>query len=141
MNHAVIQNLISKALAEQIRFSEILATLAKQGVESYHVDFLRNEFRFYATSGESLLTGAALVHDGVAAEFSAEKLEPINQKVQSGQAAYPDFVKEGTAAGCAYYIVYLNGKKVRYFGRGGGEHVQHFRGSSQQTLTRMERTS
>jgi uncharacterized protein YbcV (DUF1398 family) len=129
MNHAVIQDLISNALARQIAFSEILASLAKQGVESYHVDFLRNEFRYYATSGESLVTGGALEHGGVAAEFSAEKLERINQRVQAGQAAYPDFVKEGTAAGCAYYIVYLNGKKVRYFGRDGGEHVQHFTGS------------
>jgi len=129
MNHAVIQNLIRKALARQITFTEILASLIKEGVESYHVDFLRNEFRCYATSGESLVSGAALVHDGVAAQFSAEKLERINQKIQAGQAAYPDFVKEGTAAGCAYYIVYLNGKKVRYFGRDGGEYVQAFPGS------------
>jgi uncharacterized protein YbcV (DUF1398 family) len=129
MNHAVIQNLISKALARQITFAEILASLAKEGVESYHVDLLRNEFRYYATSGESLVTGAALVHGGVAAEFSPEKLERINQKIQAGQAAYPDFVKEGTAAGCAYYIVYPNGKKVRYFGRDGGEYIQHFPGS------------
>jgi uncharacterized protein YbcV (DUF1398 family) len=129
MNHAVVLDLISKALARQITFPEILASLAKEGVESYHVDFLRNEFRYYATSGESLATGAALEHGGVAAQFSAERLERINQKVQAGQAAYPDFVKEGTAAGCAYYIVYLSGKKVRYFGRDGGEYVQQFPGS------------
>jgi uncharacterized protein YbcV (DUF1398 family) len=66
MNHAVIQNLISKALATQITFAEILASLAKEEVESYHVDFLRNEFRYYATNGDSLVAGAALVHDGVA---------------------------------------------------------------------------
>jgi uncharacterized protein YbcV (DUF1398 family) len=107
MNQAVIQELIRKALAKEISFGEILATLGKEGV----------------------VTGAALVHDGVAAEFAVEKLERINQKVQAGQAAYPDFVREGTAAGCAYYIVYLNGKKVRYFGRDGGEYIQHFPGS------------
>jgi uncharacterized protein YbcV (DUF1398 family) len=127
MNQAVIQELIHKALAKEISFGEILATLGKEGVESYHVDFLRNEFRYYATNGESV--GAALVHDGVAAEFAVEKLERINQEVQAGQAAYPDFVREGTAAGCAYYIVYLNGKKPRYFGRDGGEYTQHFPGS------------
>jgi uncharacterized protein YbcV (DUF1398 family) len=76
-----------------------------------------------------MVTGAALVHDGVAAEFSAEKIERINQRVQAGQAWYPDFVKEGTGAGCAYYLVFLNGKKVRYFGRDGSEYVQHFPGS------------
>ncbi|MGA9570489.1 MAG: DUF1398 family protein [Candidatus Acidiferrales bacterium] len=129
MNLAIIQELIGKALAKEITFREILATLGKEGVESYHVDFLRNEFRYYATNGESLATSAALLHDRVAADFSAEKIEGINQRVQAGQAAYPDFVREGTAAGCAYYIVYLNGKKVRYFGRDGGEYVQHFPGS------------
>ena len=129
MNPAIIQELIGNALARKITFREILATLGKEGVESYHVDFLRNEFRYYATSGESLVTGAALLHDGVAADFFAEKIEGINQRVQAGQAAYSDFVREGAAAGCAYYIVYLKGKKVRYFGRDGGEYVQHFPGS------------
>jgi len=129
MNQQVIQELVRKALAKETTFREILATLGKEGVESYHVDFLRNEFRYYATSGESYVTSAALAHDGVAAEFSAEKLELINQKVQAGVASYPDFIEEGAAARCAYYIVYLNGKKVRYFGRDGGEYIQHFPGS------------
>ncbi|MFY9803764.1 MAG: DUF1398 family protein [Candidatus Acidiferrales bacterium] len=129
MNNGVIQELIDKALARKITFAEILATLAKEGVESYHVDFLRNEYRYYAKTGESFVTAVALAHDGVAPEFSAGKLESINRKVQAGQAAYPDFVKEGTAAGCACYIVYLGGKKVRYFGRDGDEYVQHFPGS------------
>jgi uncharacterized protein YbcV (DUF1398 family) len=130
MDTIVIPELIANALAKKNTFREILATLAREGVESYHVDFLRNELRYYATNSESFVTKAALAHDGVAAEFSAEAIERINQKVQSGQASYPDFVREGTAAGCAYYIVYLNGKKVRYFGRDGGEHVQHYPGSN-----------
>lgn len=71
----------------------------------------------------------AFEQNGIAPDFSAEKLEGINRRVQSGQAAYADFVREGTAAGCAYYIVYLEGQKVRYLGRDGGEHVQHFPGS------------
>lgn len=129
MNRALIRELIGKALAKSITFREILATLTREGVESYHVDFLRNEYRYYARSGESFVTEVALVHDSVAPEFSAEKLEAINKRVQSGEAGYPDFVKEGTAAGCAYYIVYLNGKRVRYFGRDGDEHVQYFPGS------------
>ena len=130
MNQPLIRELVRKSLSKEITFREILATLGKEGVESYHVDFLRNEFRYYATGDESFVTSAALQHDGVAAEFSAEKIEGINQRVQAGQAAYPDFVKEGAAAGCACYIVYLRGKKVRYFGRDGGEYIQHFPGSS-----------
>lgn len=129
MDTAVLKQLIDGSLARRITFPEILGALLKEGVESYHVDFLRNEYRYYAKSGESFITSVPLAHDGVAQEFSAEQLDAINKRVQSGQAGYPDFVREGTAAGCAYYIVYVGGKKVRYFGRDGGEHVQYFPGS------------
>jgi uncharacterized protein YbcV (DUF1398 family) len=129
MDKITIEGLINRSLAKAITFPEILATLQKEGVESYHVDFLRNEYRYYARNGESFVTNVALVHDGVAREFSADKLENINKRVQAGQAWYPDFVREGAAAGCAYYIVYLYGGKVRYFGRDGDEYIQHFPGS------------
>lgn len=130
MNEAMARELIEKALARKITFPQILATLGENGVESYHVDFVRNEFRCYSNNGESLVTAVPLVHDGVASEFSAEKLDSINKRVQSGEWSFADFVREATVtAGCAYYIVYLNGKKVRYFGRDGDEHVQHFPGS------------
>jgi len=129
MDKTTIGDLIDKTLAKAITFPEILATLQKEGVESYHVDFLRNEYRYYARNGESFVMNVALVHDGVAHEFSADKLERINKRVQAGQAWYPDFVREGAAAGCAYYIVYVYGGKVRYFGRNGDEYIQHFPGS------------
>lgn len=126
MDKEAIRDVLDKALAKAIAFPDVVAALQKQGVESYHVDFLRNEYRHYARNGESFVTDVPLVHDGVAAELSAEKLENINKRVQSGQAWYPDFVREGAAAGCAYYIVYLYGRKVRYFGRDGDEYVQYF---------------
>ncbi|HEY6465215.1 MAG TPA: DUF1398 family protein [Candidatus Acidoferrales bacterium] len=129
MNNSVIQDALEKALERKITFPEIIATLTKEGIESYHVDFLRNEVRYYTKGGESLVVNASFVHRGVAGEFSAEKLEAINRKVQAGEAFYADFVRQGTAAGCACYVVYLNGKLVRYFGRDGGEHIQHFPGA------------
>lgn len=129
MNSTVIQEIIEEALARKMTFPEILATLTKEGVESYHVDFLRNEVRYYTRGGESLVVNASFVHQGLASEFSAEKLDAVNRRVQAGEASYADFVREGTAAGCACYVVYLNGKLVRYFGRDGGEHIQYFPGS------------
>jgi len=129
MDKKTIEGVVNRALAKAITFPGVLATLQKEGVESYHVDFLRNEYRYYARNGESFVTNVTLVHDGVAHEFPADKLESINKQVQAGQAWYPDFVREGTAAGCAYYIVYLCGGKVRYFGRDGDEYVQLFPGS------------
>ncbi len=129
MNKTVIQEVIDKALAGKITFPEVVATLMREDVESYHVDFLRNEFRCYAKNGESFVTSVALVHDGVAGEFSAEALERINKRVQAGQASHADFVREGAVAGCAYYIVYIYGQRVRYLGRDGDEYIQYFPGS------------
>lgn len=50
MNQAVIQELIEATLTRKIPFPEALAALRKEGVQSYHVDFLGNEVRYYATS-------------------------------------------------------------------------------------------
>jgi hypothetical protein len=85
---------------------------------------MRKEYRYYAADGASYVTAVPLMHDGVARTFSKDRLVAINRRVQAGQAWYPDFVKEAAAAGCAYYIVYVNGGKVRYFGRDGDEYVQ-----------------
>ena len=131
MNQNLLTSLINRALARAITFQEILGTLTKEGIESYHVDFLRNEWRFYATSGESFVTAVPFAHDGVAPDFSADALHAINRRVQAGLAGFADFVRESTKdAGCAFYIVYLKGKKVRYFGRDGDEHIQLFPGSN-----------
>jgi len=129
MNQLILKGVVDKALATAIAFPDLLAVMKKEGVESYHVDFLRNEYRFYSQGGGSFVTDVPLRHGEVAREFCPEKLEDINKRVQAGQAGYPDFVAEGAAAGCAYYIVYLDGKKVRYFGRNGDEYIQHFPGS------------
>jgi uncharacterized protein YbcV (DUF1398 family) len=130
MNRPLLTRLIDRSLARDITFAEIVTTLACQAIESYHVDFLRNEYRYYATNGDSFVTTVAMVHDGVAHEFSAEKLEAVNRRVQAKTAWYPDFVAEAAKAGCAYYIVYVRGRKIRYFGRDGDEYIQHFPGAS-----------
>lgn len=129
MNESLLRELPDKALAAKIRFPELLAILKKEQIESYHVDFLRNEYRYYARSGESFATTVPLVHAAIASEFSAEGIEVMNRKVQAGEANYADFVSESAPLGCAYYIVYVYGAKVRYFGRDGGEHVQRLPGS------------
>ncbi len=139
MNKEIIKPLIEKSLAKQITFPEILEILTKENVESYHVDLLRNECRFYSRQGESMITSIAFNHGEVAAEFSVEKLDAINRRVQAKQATFSDFIEEAAIAGCAYYIVYLKGKKVRYFGRNDGEHIQYFptpsSGSHKETAT------
>jgi uncharacterized protein YbcV (DUF1398 family) len=70
MNHDVIKHLIDGSLAKSITFPAILQTLAQEGVESYHVDFVRREYRYYATDDASYVTAVPLVHEGVARTFA-----------------------------------------------------------------------
>lgn len=130
MNRDVVAPLLEKSLAGQILFPDILATLEREGVESYHVDFLRDECRYYARNGESLLTRVPFTHGAVAPRLSATALDAINKRVQARQATFADFVSEAPTAGCAAYTVYVGGKKVRYVGRDGGEHIQYLPGAS-----------
>lgn len=128
MNTVLLDGLLDRALARQITFPEILAALSQEGIESYHVDFRRNECRYYGGRGDSYVATVEFGHDGVAADFFPEKLEAANRRVRVGEAGYADFVREAAAAGCAGYAVYLRGKLARYWGRDGGEHVEHFPG-------------
>lgn len=129
MNTTVIQSLMPRALSRAVTFPEILRTLSEEGVGSYHVDFLRHEARYYGEGEDNLVVSVPFSHGPIPGEFSAERLASINARVQAGEAAFADFVREGTAAGCAYYIVYVAGRKVRYFGRRGGEYVQYLPGA------------
>lgn len=88
MNKVLIQELIDRSLARGISFPEILANLRREGVESYHVDFLRDEYRYYAGNGECFVTSVPPVHGAVAVDFSAERIAAINKKVQAGEAWY-----------------------------------------------------
>lgn len=146
MNWSAVRPLLEQSLAGEIEFPEILATLVREGVESYQIDFLRDECRYYARNGESLVEKVPFAHDRVAAEFSAEGLDAVNERVQAKQATFADFAREAPAVGCAFYTVYLTAKKVRYFGRDGGEYTQYLPGSSPlgrsaQTEGRGSRTS
>ena len=63
-------------------------------------------------------------------KFSAEGVQAAIRRSQAGLADYSEFLKASAAAGCAYYIVYFGGRKVRYLGKDGGEHVENFPGQS-----------
>jgi uncharacterized protein YbcV (DUF1398 family) len=129
MNKAMLQTLLQRSLAKEITFPQSLSILVKEDIESYHIDFFRNECRYYAKNGESLIVNVPFNHREIAQRFVQTAIDAINTRVQAGQATFADFVQESTASGCAYYIVYVNGQKVRYFGRHGDEHIQSFPGT------------
>lgn len=126
MNPTVIKKVIAQSLKSQINFPQVVGALIKEGVESYHVDMVRGENRYYSAQGDSLVEKVQLPHGQAAQEFSAKGVETAVRKVQQGKSNYENFIHEILAAGCVYYIAYLSGEKVAYFGRNGEVHVEYF---------------
>lgn len=126
MNTALIQKTIEGSLDATMIFPQIVGLLIEEGIESYHVDIIRSENRYYKPCGESHVAKVDLIHSQPAEDFSADQVNAAVRKVQSGNSNYKNFMKEITEAGCVYYIAYLSGKKVIYFGRKGEMHVELF---------------
>ena len=128
MNNNVIEDVIKRTFAGTISFPEVISLLSEEGFVSYHVDYLRGENRYYHANDETISKRPDHKFPKGAKEFSPEKLQAIIRKTQAGSAKYPEFLEESAAAGCVYYIVFMTGKKVIYFGRDGSQHVEHFPG-------------
>lgn len=125
MERLLIQELTEKTMLGRISFPEVVRALAEAGIESYHIDYLRGEARYYGSQGETLLTpfGEAKT---VAKEFNALRIQSTIKRIQAAEITYPEFAAECAAAGCSNYIVYIGGKMVKYLGRDGEEHVERF---------------
>lgn len=111
------------------KFPDIVMSLINAGVESYHVDVVRSENRYYLPSGENHTVTNHLAKAPIAEEFSASQIESAVRESQAGKINYLQFMEKARAAGCVYYITYLKGKKVVYMGRSGEFHTEYFPGS------------
>jgi uncharacterized protein YbcV (DUF1398 family) len=126
MNVSLIEDSITQSQAGTTSFGQIIVKLIAAGFEAYHVDLVRHENRYYLPNGQSHVAAVSLSPDPIAKEFSAEAIAAAVRGAQSGQLKYPDFVRQVKTAGCNYYVVYLSGRKVAYFGRHGESHTEHF---------------
>lgn len=126
MRKEIIQEIIDRNFLGTITFPEVLEILSKERIESYHVDFLRNENRYYGMNGESLVMEVIHSQSQIPEKFLIEQFKMVLMKIQAGKINYEEFCSEIKASGCAYYIVYINGKQVHYLGRNGEEYIEHF---------------
>lgn len=126
MRTQIIEKTLEQTLKGQIVFPDVVATLVGEGVCFYQVDLLRHEHRYYDANGASFVTQDSLQDLVSGGPFSAEKIKAAIRQSQAGQLKYPEFMKEIGAAGCVFYVAYLDGKNVAYFGRTGDVHVEHF---------------
>lgn len=116
----------ASAHAGTMTFPQIVRTLLQIGVDSYHVDLVRSENRYYDSEGNSQVVPMPAKAPKAGQSFSAVAVSAAIKKSQKGEIEYGRFLDEITGAGCVYYIAYLAGKKVIYFGRNGDMHIELF---------------
>ena len=130
MKRTVIQEAIRSSFEGTSKFPEIVAKLIAEGVDSYHVDLVRSENRYYTASGDSLVESVDFEHPKAARAFSAEKVQAAIKRSQAREIGYGEFLRQILEAGTVYYIAYLSGKRVVYFGAEGDFHVEWFPGAN-----------
>lgn len=126
MNAEVMRETLEKSEAGQQTFPEVINVLVGIGVESYHADFVRKEDTFYLANGETHIEKMKVPEVKIAGDFSPEPLVATIRAVQADQIRYAEFVPRAMAAGTTGYWVYLTGKRLAYFGRKGGTHIEEF---------------
>ncbi len=126
MNIAVIQEIMYQSLAGTITFPQVVGKLLNEGIEAYHVDLILGENRYYQANGEAHVEPTPFEHSIAAQTFSSIEVAFAIKSIQIGQIDYQEFLRKILAAGTVYYIAYLSGRKVIYFGRNGDLHIEPF---------------
>jgi uncharacterized protein YbcV (DUF1398 family) len=122
----VMQECTDASDHERITFPEVVARLARAGVERYHADLLRAEKIYYLPSGESHRVQAGQIEATPAAAFTADGVAAAVRAIQQQQIKYREFCERIARAGCVGYLVSLAGRRAIYYGRTGDSYVEPF---------------
>lgn len=111
----------------KITFPEVVGRLAAAGVERYCADLVKLEKFYYSPEGQSEVVAIPLFNPpAIAMEWSLNNIRAAIRDSQKGELQYDDFLKRIMTAGCVYYDVFIQGRKVIYTGRNGDFHVENF---------------
>lgn len=111
-----------------LAFPQVVATLADAGIESYSVDFRRRAAIYYSNDGDSIALEAHAIDTPIAPALDEAALRAAigeAQRLAPGYT-YRGFCEKAAAAGCAFYVVSMLGRRAVYAGRDGGIHIEHF---------------
>jgi uncharacterized protein YbcV (DUF1398 family) len=109
-------------------FPDAAGKLMGAGVEYYHVDYVRLRKTCYSAEGRTV----TVAFDGlpsVALELDVAGLRANILDSQRNGQPFREFTRRAMAGGVAGYIAFLRGRRVMYWGRDGGQHVEWFPGA------------
>ena len=123
----IISQLGQATVSGKIPFPEIVSKLIAEGVDYYHVDYVKQRKTFY---GKDDLTAETQIHymnlPKVAPELDAVALKAVILDSQVNHQAYEAFTQRAMQAGVVAYFAFLNGRRVVYWGRSGESHTEYF---------------
>lgn len=130
MNAAIIHRMALASLSGTLPFPEIVANLLAEGVEYYHVDYVRLQFSFYGTDGSVVIAPLTIEQrPAIAPELDLAALRAAILDSQRHGQPFPRFCARAMEAGVHGYFAFLRGKRVTYLGRTGDHHVEWFPGA------------
>ena len=124
----VARTCLEGAESGRMTFPEIVATLMREGFESYAVDFRRSSATYYLPDGDSV---ALETHRHAAPIASRLDTDAIRAAIRDAQQlvegyTYSGFCNKVMTAGCAGYMVSFSGRRALYFGRTTETYVEPF---------------
>jgi uncharacterized protein YbcV (DUF1398 family) len=125
---SIAQICLDAADSGEMTFPDIVATLMKEGFESYLVDFRRGTATYYLSDGPTIELIAHPIDTAIAPTFDQAGLQAAIREAQQlvPGYTYQGFCRKAALAGCAAYIVSFSGRRALYIGRTGETHVEHF---------------
>lgn len=126
MNSETIADCMKLSFADT-PFPGVVRRLADAGVHAYTADLIALRNTYYGDDRESVDEPVPLQPSpAVAGIFDKASVATSVQAVQRGEIGYTEFLWQIMRAGCASYRVFIDGRKVMYFGRDGDFHTEHF---------------
>ncbi|MFZ5755437.1 MAG: DUF1398 domain-containing protein [Pseudomonadota bacterium] len=122
----VVEDCARQSQAETIDFGTVIARLAAAGIESYYADYRHGTTTYYSQEGGTHVTRLTPPEVVIADRFEAEGLHDAVRASQRGEIKYREFMGLSMESGCVSYFVWIAGRHVKYLGRRGEVHIEHF---------------
>jgi uncharacterized protein YbcV (DUF1398 family) len=100
----------------QLGFRELLAKLARLGVDRYQADLVRCENTCYVANG-SFVVPAPLVRTPPAPTLSPIGIEVATRALFRRRIGYDELRERAAVAGCTSYQISIAGNRAAFFGR------------------------
>ncbi len=126
MNFQVVEECTKLSDEGKMTFPETVMRLDKAGIESYAANLLVPNKIYYAGNESHEVSFKLKGGRKVGAAFRQEDVVKAIRAIQANQIDYQEFLRQIMDAGVIFYLVFIKGRKVIYFGRNGEQHLESF---------------